>query len=172
VLLQYNVSDWSRYASPLVETAPHHLGPATLAGKYFVRTGNTRFGVQNLAYDEVLRRWFMGVYQGDKPSFPNYLLFAVDAATQPRSADLVGVTGAHGSRWTQGKLIALSPDGLQDHSTGIRGWMQKADVGFQPVDRGLYYFVTNSGSKHRQTATIQLMRWSNSADHPFLPLAN
>jgi hypothetical protein len=172
VLLQYNVSDWSRYVSPLVESSPHHLGPASLAGKYFVRTGNTRFGVQNLAYDEVLQRWFMGVYQGDKPSFPNYLLFAVDAATQPRSADLVGVTGTHGRRWAQGKLIALSPDGPQDYTTGIRGWTQKADVGFQPVGRGLYYLVTNSGSKHRQTATIQLLRWSNSADHPFLSLAN
>lgn len=71
VLLQYDISDWARYARPLSESAPHHHGPAEPHGKYFVRTGNTTFGVQNLAYDETLRRWFMGVYQGKKPGFPN-----------------------------------------------------------------------------------------------------
>jgi hypothetical protein len=39
--------------------------------------------VQNLTYDETLQRWFMGVYQGQKPPFPNYLLFAVEAREQP-----------------------------------------------------------------------------------------
>ncbi|MBO9710300.1 MAG: hypothetical protein J7521_19015 [Caulobacter sp.] len=64
VLLQYDITDWARYASPLTETAPHHNGPMVVRDKVFVRTGNTSYGVQNLAYDETLQRWFMGVYQG------------------------------------------------------------------------------------------------------------
>ena len=170
VLLQYDVRDWSRYASPLIEASPHHRGPAKVAGKYFVRTGNTRFGVQNLAYDESRHRWFMGVYQGTKPEFPNYLLFSVDAGTRPSVGSLVGVPGPDGRNWAHGEVIKLSNEGLEDGSTGIRGWMQKADVGFQPVGRGLFYLATSSGGKNRQTADIQLVRWLISAKEPFLPL--
>jgi len=68
VLLQYDVADWARYARPLSEAAPHHSGPTRVHGKYFVRTGNTTYGVQNLAYDETQQRWFMGVYAGKKPA--------------------------------------------------------------------------------------------------------
>lgn len=97
VLLQYDVSNWERYARPLVESAPHRSGPSDLAGKYFVYTGNTRYGVQNIAYDADMERWFMGVYQGEKPQFPNYQLFAVEAATRPVMSDLVGVPSPAGA---------------------------------------------------------------------------
>lgn len=170
VLLQYDVSDWARYASPLTEAAPHRRGPAAVQGKYFVRTGNTSYGVQNLAYDETLRRWFMGVYQGKKPSFPNYQLFAVDAREQPVTADLIGVPGAGGQGWEQGLLLDLAEDGLKDPATGIRGWNQKADVGFQPAGRGLFYLAVNSSGKDWQSADLTLMRWTGDAQRPFVPV--
>ena len=154
VLLQYDVSDWNDYAKPLNEAALHHDGPGTLQGKYFVRTGNTTWGVQNLSYDDSLRRWFMGVYQGKKKSFPNYLLFAIDARTQPE----------------RGQLLELAEDGLKDAATGVRGWNQKADVGFQPVGDGLFYLSVNSGTKGAQTADLTLMRWTGDANKPFLPV--
>jgi hypothetical protein len=166
VLLQYDIADWARYASPLTEAAPHHNGPATLHGKYFVRTGNTRYGVQNLAYDETLHRWFMGVYRGSKPSFPNYLLFAVDARTPPVPGDLVGVPAPGGRGWQRGPLLALAKDGFADPATGLRGWNQKADVGFQPVGNGLFYLTLNSGSKGVQTAHLTLMRWTGDVQGP------
>jgi len=168
VLLQYDVADWARYASPLTEAAPHHQGPAAAHGKYFVRTGNTSYGVQNLSYDETQRRWFMGVYQGKKASFPNYLLFAVDAREPPVLADLVGVPGAGGKGWEQGLQLGLAEDGLKDPATGIRGWNQKADVGFQPIGHGLFYFSVNSGGKNWQSADLTLMRWAGDAQRPFV----
>jgi hypothetical protein len=133
-----------------------------MQGKYFVRTGNTTWGVQNLSYDETLRRWFLGVYQGKKPSFPNYSLFAVDARTQPRMSELVGV----GER---GQLLELADDGLKDAGTGVRGWNQKADVGFQPVGRGLFYLSVNSGGKDTQTSDLTLMRWTGDTNQPLVP---
>jgi hypothetical protein len=169
VLLQYDVAEWGRYARPLTEAAPHRRGPAAAHGKYFVRTGNTRYGVQNLSYDEALQRWFMGVYQGNKPAFPNYLLFAVDARERPVLADLVGVPGPDGRGWKQGRLLALAQDGLNDAATGIRGWNQKADVGIQSVGKGLFYLATNSGGKGAQTADLTLMRWTGDAQKPFVP---
>jgi hypothetical protein len=154
VLLQYDVSDWAQYAKPLNEAALHHGGPSTLQGKYFVRTGNTTYGVQNLSYDDSLHRWFMGVYPGKKKSFPNYLLFAIDARAQPM----------------KGQLLPLADDGLKDAATGVRGWNQKADVGFQPVGHGLFYLSMNSGGKGAQTADITLMRWTGDANEPFVPV--
>jgi hypothetical protein len=173
VLLQYDVSDWTKYARPLNEADPHHSGPSTLRGKYFVRTGNTTWGVQNLSYDETLQRWFMGVYQGKKQSFPNYLLFAIDARTQPMMGDLVGVpdaTTAGRKRWEQGQLLTLADDGLKDGATGVRGWNQKADVGFQPVGSGLFYLSVASGGKGAQTSDLTLMRWTGDAHQPFVPV--
>lgn len=168
VLLQYDIGDWDNYAKPLTELDPHRSGPGTPKGKYFVRTGNTSYGVQNLSYDETLRRWFMGVYPGKKTSFPNYSLFAVDARTQPVMSHLIGVPSVGG--WEQGQLLALADDGLRDTSTGVRGWHQKADVGFQPVGRGLFYLSTDSGTKGAQTSDITLMRWTGDAQAPFVPV--
>ncbi|MBM0104807.1 hypothetical protein JM946_08610 [Steroidobacter sp. S1-65] len=170
VLLQYDVSDWSKYAKPLDEANLHRGGPDTLAGKYFVRTGNTTWGVQNLSYDDSLQRWFLGVYRGKKPSFPNYLLFAVDARSQPTWRELVGVPAADAKGWERGKVLELADDGLRDAATGVRGWNQKGDVGFQPVGGGLFYLSQNSGSKGAQTADLILMRWTGDAHQPFAPV--
>lgn len=170
VLLQYDIADWSRYERPLTEAAPHHSGPATAQGKYFVRTGNTTYGVQNLAYDEGQQRWFLGVYQGKKPSFPNYLLFAVDARTQPAEGDLIGVPGPGGKGTERGRLLALAADGLADPATGIRGWNQKADVGIQPIGHGLFYLAVGSGTRGSQTADLTLHRWTGVPSAPFAPV--
>ena len=86
VLLQYDIAGWDRFATPLSEAAPHRNGPAAVNGKYFVRTGNTTYGVQNLAYDPALQRWFMGVYQGTKKAFPNYLLSAIAGRSRASTA--------------------------------------------------------------------------------------
>jgi hypothetical protein len=168
VLLQYDVTGWARYASPLSEAAPHHRGPAEVQSKIFVRTGNTSYGVQNLSYDPALQRWFLGVYQGKKPAFPNYLLFAVDAREKPVRRDLVGVPRPGGKGWEQGMLLGLAEDGLKDPATGIRGWNQKADVGSQPLGNGLFYLAVNSGGKGRQTADLTLTRWTGDAQKPFV----
>lgn len=169
VLLQYDIADWSRYARPLVESAPHHSGPAAVHGKYFVRTGNTNYGVQNLAYDESTQRWFMGVYKGTKPAYPNYTLFAVDARTAPTRGDLVGVPGPGGRGTEQGLLLALADGGLKHAATGIRGWNQKADVGLQPVGHGLFYLAVNSGTRGAQTGDLTLYRWTGAPAAPFVP---
>ena len=169
VLLQYDIGDWARYERPLTETAPHRSGPVNVHGKYFVRTGNTTYGVQNLAYSEAQQRWFFGVYKGMKPAFPNYLLFAVEARTAPELGDLVGVPGSGGRGTEQGLLLALANDGLKDAATDIRGWNQKADVGIQPIGHGLFYLGVNSGSHGRQTADLTLYRWGGAPSAPYVP---
>lgn len=172
IILQYDISDWEKYQKPLSEIAPHHSGPDNYDGKYFVRTGNTTYGVQNLSYDGFSQKWFMGVYQGKKPNFPNYLLFAVDAKTEPKTSDLIGVS-APDNKWERGKLLTLSSDGLKDSTTQISGWNQKADVGFQPIGNGLFYIANNIKSqdgngKITQSADLTLMKFVNNSQKPFI----
>ncbi len=170
VLLQYDTAQWDALARPLTEAAPHHSGPATVDGKYFVRTGNTRYGVQNLAYDDHGQRWLMGVYAGNKPQFPNYLMFAVDARSAPVRADLRGVAGQRAGQWQKGLLLPLADMGLHDTASGVRGWNQKSDVGLQPLGDGLFYLATDARIDGKQSADLRLMRWTGDAHQPFLPV--
>jgi hypothetical protein len=163
VLLQYDPSDWAQFEHPLVEASPHRDGPVAPDGKYFVYTGNTNFGVQNLEYDPWLARWFMGVYNGSKPQFPNYGMFAVDAASNPTLKTL------HGLGTEQGLELPLADDGLKDSATGIRGWRQKADVGIQALGHGLFYLSTDGTQGSNQTSTLTLQSWTGDPNHPFAP---
>jgi hypothetical protein len=165
VLLQYRIDDWDAYARPLDEAAPHRSGPRAPDGKYFVRTGNTRFGVQNLEYDRFSERWFLGVYAGLKPSFPNYTLFTVDATVAPRFGGLIGVPGS------RGPLLTLADDGLWDPVTGIRGWYAKADVGIESLGDGLFYLSRSSAVAGLQTSDLTLVRWTGDRAQPFEPVA-
>lgn len=169
ILLQYDIAGWPAHARPLDEAALHRNAPAAARGKHFVRTGNTEWGVQNLAYDDASRRWFLGVYPGRKPRFPNYTLFAVDAHSVPATGELVGVPAEDADGWARGSLLPLAEDGLADAGSGIRGWYQKADVGFQPVGGGLFYLAENAERDGRQSARLRLMRWRDDPDAPFVP---
>ncbi len=171
VLLQYDVRDWARLARPLDEHAPHRSGPLRPQGKYFLRTGNTTYGVQTLAFDESSGLWFLGVYPGYKPAFPNYGLFAVDGRTPARRGALIGVPGARPGTWETGLLLSLAGLGQHDGATGLRGWHQKADVGLQPVGQGLFYLSRNAGGPGAQHAELQLMCWTGKSDRPFVPVA-
>jgi hypothetical protein len=161
ILLQYSVSDWQRHERPLVEVDPHTSGPITPDGKYFVHTGNTTYGVQNLAYDDSTRRWLLGVYPGTKSSYPNFTLFAIDADTQPHRSLLTGEASEPVS------VLALAAAGLHDPATGVRGWYQKADVGMKALGDGMFYLSTGSVIAGLQTSEIELCRWTGSPDGPF-----
>jgi hypothetical protein len=167
VLLQYDFASLAAHARVLDEAALHRGGPDRPVAKVFVRTGNTRFGVQNLAYDPAGHRWLMGVYAGSKPDWPNYTLFAVAAEAAPRTGDLVGVPGKDGA-WEQALLLPLAPEGDLHGPSGVRGWHAKADVGIEAVGDGLFYLVRNHGTRHWQRADLSLQRWSGGAGAPFV----
>jgi hypothetical protein len=59
--------------------------------KYFVHTGNTRYGVQNLAYDKATKKLYLAVYKGSKPQYPNYSMFTLDMKQEPFVAKLSDV---------------------------------------------------------------------------------
>lgn len=56
----------------------HRQGPKAPDSKYFVYTGNTTYGIQNLEYNPCTGYMFAAVYQGKKPGFPNYPMYVID----------------------------------------------------------------------------------------------
>src|SRR5690606_31753040 len=62
VLLKYDVANWSKYAKHLLQDELHQSGPKNPLDKYFIKTGNTRYGIQNLAYDPSSGNLFAAVY--------------------------------------------------------------------------------------------------------------
>lgn len=164
VVLQYDVSDWAKYEHPLVEGKPHRFGPQELAGKYFVYTGNTNYGVQNLDYDPWLKRWFLAVYPGSKPRFPNYALFAIDARAKPELRTLHGLGGERGLE------LPLANDGLTDSVTGIRGWRRNTAFGIQSLGGGHYYLVASTSAHNKNIAIVTMESWTGDSSAPLAPV--
>ena len=59
--------------------------------KYFVKTGNTRYGVKNMTYDADSERLYLAVYKGSKSQYPNYSLFSLDIHQKPFMGKLENV---------------------------------------------------------------------------------
>jgi hypothetical protein len=166
VLLTYDVRSWGLYAQPLDQTSPHRSGPADPVDKVFVRTGNTRFGVQTLEYDPDTRMWLIGAYAGTKNAFPNYTLFAVEASAPPQMGPLIGVPGG-----ATGRTVPLADAGMTDPTTGIRGWRGHAPVGLESLGDGRFYVVsagtTTVNGATKQTGTATMNRWTGNVPSPF-----
>ena len=128
VLLCYDPEELRAYEKPLNQGCMHRSGPKEPFCKYFILTGNTNFGVQNLEYDSFSRRMMMAVYPGKKPGFPNYPMFAADWAApvsvKNRQAELPLASGA-----------------LQDAETGISGYdFPYGSCGMISLGNGNFYF--------------------------------
>ncbi len=95
VILAYDPAMFETYGRPLSQAAPHHSGPEATA-RYFFKTGNTVYGVQNLEYDPFTRTYLAAVYPGQKPAHPNDPLFFIDATVAPTPRPLDGRPGESG----------------------------------------------------------------------------
>ncbi|MBQ8894606.1 MAG: hypothetical protein IJ043_09420 [Clostridia bacterium] len=120
VLLCYDTADWAGFESPLSQRSMHKNGPAAPKEKLFVYTGNTTYGVQNLEYDAAQNAYFMAVYPGKKPQFPNYYLFAVDAAKAPEKGrlSLKKMGNYHEASNTYGWNFKYGSTGLYSYGNG------------------------------------------------------
>lgn len=162
VLLTYDTSDWAKYERSLDQNNPHHSGPAKPLHRYFVYTGNTEWGIQNLNYNADLNALIAAVYKGKKDTFPNYSLFAIDLGGKAKRESLKGFDNK-----TKADVLPLKAVGMRDESTGIYGWhFPYGSTGLCYIGKGLYYISRNM-SKPEQCSTLKLYRWTGSPDGPF-----
>ena len=71
VILQYDPDNLRQYEHPLSQSRFDVTGPDKPLNKYFLYTGNTTYGIQNLEYDANTGYWFAAVYPGKKSAFPD-----------------------------------------------------------------------------------------------------
>ena len=116
ILLEYSRDELIRTARPLSQQQLHHSGPQKPLRKFFVYTGNTEWGIQNLEYDPVRKVLWAAVYPGHKPWYPGFSLFAIDTASQPVYGPLRGLN-------EKGWQLPLKQEGLYDGESGTYGYM-------------------------------------------------
>ncbi len=165
VILAYDVRNWSRYEQPLSPQNLHKSGPRRPLHKYFVYTGNTSWGIQNLAYDASTGNMYAAVYRGKKPSYPNYSLFAIDTSVKPRRETLKGYDPA-----VRGEVLSLVEAGLHHEASGTRGYDFKwGATGLCPIGDGYFYISHNAVTpdKKHQSSRLRLYRLSTDSDKAF-----
>lgn len=166
VLMCYDPDQIGRTARTVTFGTLHGSGPKKPLRRYFVYTGNTEYGVQNLAYDPFTRTLLMAVYRGKKQGLPNYKLFAADMELREFKATLAGVPYQKG----RVRQLCLAPLGLFDEATQLRGWNFKwGSTGLFPLGGGYYLFSENlrDGLTRIEWCRVHLMRWTGDPEHPF-----
>ena len=184
VLLRYDIQKLNKLAKPVRFGEFDETGPERALDKIFINTGNTTYGVQNMAYDPSQRRLFMAVYKGKKPQYCNYSLFAVDFSAKPSTARLTSLYPYDGAR------RSFVPDSWNDNrhpdqpthrhpaqtthrhpeldSGSPSAWNFKwGSTGICCVGGGLWYFSENyKDSDGRQACRAHLYRWTGGKE-PF-----
>ncbi|MEU0374677.1 hypothetical protein ABZ070_31580 [Streptomyces sp. NPDC006283] len=166
VLLQYDVRKWRAYERPLTESQPHRSGPSSPDGKYFLYTGNTTYGVQNLEYDADSGNWMMAAYKGTKPAFPNYSFFVVSGDRRPSWGPVRGQQQPE-----RGRLLSLLPQGLHHEPSGTYGWEAAGQYGLVSLDDGRFYVAetgkVQDGDIVKEMGRAVQHRWTGEAPTPF-----
>ena len=154
IILSFDVDKLDSFARVMSQDNMHTSGPKP-DNKYFVFTGNTVYGVQNLEYDPYTNSMFMFVYRGQKECYPNYSLYAIDMDKKPETQKLIGMEET-------GEVIFLKKQGLYDEKSGIYGYNFKyGSTGAISLGNGKYYFSQNREDYTNKEffSSIRLYSW-------------
>ena len=151
VILQYDADGWwDSVARPILQSDMHSSGPDAPRRKYFVFTGNTTYGVQNFEYDEYTGDYFMCVYRGKKPEFPNYPMYVIDGSRAAVESELLGC-----GEW--GLVLALRDTG--EGENGIYGInFPHGSTGFCSLGDGNFYVSEHFSAEEGQATNVYLYR--------------
>ncbi|MBQ0115284.1 MAG: hypothetical protein KBT10_05375 [Bacteroidales bacterium] len=159
VLLCYDVRDWKKYERPIDATCLHQSGPKKPRAKYFVFTGNTNWGIQNLEYDPHTGNMFAAVYPGAKNQWPRYEMFVLDMHVKPHKAVLRGVEPR-----TTATMVDLVKTGRQSADGMVWGWEHtQGSKGITSLGDGLFYLSETGvdSATGKNYANLHLYRWDD-----------
>lgn len=151
VILSYRPEELEPYEDILSADHIHTSGPASAEDKYFVFTGNTNWGVQNMEYDPATGNIFLAVYPGKKEAYPNYKMFAIDGHIAPREEALCGYSNGEA-----GKVLTLST--FAEDKGG--SYFRYGSTGMIALGEGLFYFSEDHNGEGYWDSTICLYRYT------------
>ncbi|MBE6598907.1 MAG: hypothetical protein E7638_05645 [Ruminococcaceae bacterium] len=162
ILVRYDPDELKAAAKPVVQENMHRSGADLEYKRYFVYTGNTTYGVQNLEYDSGRGQYMLCVYTGQKERFPNYPMFLVDGGISPKPEELRGMNGE------KGEVLTLASGNCRDGKTGItgvsygRGSTGIASLGADENGTA-YYYVSYDYYENGLCGThVRLCRWDEN----------
>lgn len=198
VMLQYDLESflesdgngWTKFkdgVSDILNQEHFHTTGPIHETRYFIYTGNTSYGVQNLCYDKESGNYLLAVYNGSKSSFPNYGLYYVDGLVAPHYETLnlgdrqenyaamnyIGITDegvsiADGGEvpMDEGWVLDLAKIGTLHEASGVYGTdaVSGMSTGIEHIVGDYFYIVPSSGSGGLQTATAIMFELDRS-DH-------
>ena len=153
---------WDTVAKPLDQFAMHQSGPEGPDYRFFLYTGNTRWGIQNLAFHPETGDYYATVYRGSKPQFPNYDMFVIDGTVPPKTAthECLGET-----------ITLLTLKDVGQSKNGISGYyFPYGSMGTEPVGGDLFYFAEGGKNEQGNFATVRLYRKTDDPANPFVPV--
>ena len=161
VLLRFDMAGLEKYAGPVKFGEFYSEGPSKPLDKYFIYTGNTNWGVQNMAYDPGSGKMFMFVYKGSKEQFTNYNAFAFDVSRRPVKKGLIGVPYDSSRHYVVGSW--------ENPVQGI--FFKYGSTGVSPLGGGDFLFSENGRSETtgNQYCRVKLYRWDGNS---FIPSQN
>ncbi|MBE7068847.1 MAG: hypothetical protein E7381_06075 [Clostridiales bacterium] len=137
VILQYDFEDWWKNASSISQVSFDKLYEEKAPrNQYFLYTGNTTFGIQNLEYDEYTGDYFATVYPGTKPQFTNYTMFYIDGSKKAEWKPLKGKN-------MEGLEISLRNAG-KNKSGATGSFFPHGSMGTYSLGDGCFYFIQAS----------------------------
>lgn len=137
ILLQYSMDEIRK-------------GNADKFERFFVKTGNTSYGVQNLAYDPCSGLMLMAVYKGKKKTNKNMNLYAVSMNTAPEKLIPEGIP------YQKKKVNIVKMEG--------EGWRFKhGSTGLCPLGDNLWYVSIQGKENGRHSCKATLFKWTGES---------
>ncbi len=164
VLIAYRPEGLKAYESVLTADHIHTTGPDHCDERYFVYTGNTNYGIQNLEYDPFTGNIFMAVYRGQKEHFPNFKMYVIDGNIPPQKTVLKGLHGE------TGLTLTLKNIGLYEKNM-YGSHFKYGSTGMIALGDGTFYFSEDHSENGEHDSHIRLYRYTGE-DMLFEPIAD
>lgn len=158
VILRYDIENWKNFEQTISENRIERKGPKVPDSKYFVYTGNTNYGIQNLEYDENSGYMFAAVYEGIKENFPNYQMYVIDMNEKSEVSNLKGLS-------EKGETLSLAEVGEKCEKTGIRGInFPHGSTGMASLGDGYFYFSEYTYTENSNGCVIGLYEFDGKGE--------
>lgn len=166
VILEYDWRDFAAVAKPLTQLDPHKSG-LRFNERYFLYTGNTNWGIQNLEYDESTGDYFVAVYVGKKPQYKNFPMFVIDGSVPARKEAVKGL-------YEEGLVLTLKKRGIYDEASDTYGLtFPKGQTGMASLGDGYFYFshqanAVEDGVKYHSAEVKKYKLTDDMGEDPFV----